>query len=126
MTAQAYLNKAPLHPPFANRQPWPLRPDTADFSDFGDRITLGRLGIFSVDRTAHRLKRALESQNEQMIEAAYAAIGKDRDAEHRKIAAELEATMTSGIWARSTGEYARRCRELDSAVAERVYTGEVS
>jgi hypothetical protein len=35
---------------FRNPQPWPLHPDTAVFHDFGDRITLGKLGIFSIDR----------------------------------------------------------------------------
>ena len=36
--------------PFINPQPWPLTADTADFSSFDDRCTLGLLGIFSVDK----------------------------------------------------------------------------
>lgn len=35
---------------FRNVQPYLFSADTADFRDFGDRVLLGKLGIFSIDR----------------------------------------------------------------------------
>lgn len=106
---------------FANPQPYPLHADTADFTDYGDRAKLATLGIFSVDKLQHRAKRDRETATRLMYEAAYREYGLDRKREHDRIAAEMEATLTAGIWAKSTGEYARRCRELDVTIAERVY-----
>ena len=106
---------------FANPQPYPLHADTADFTDYGDRAMLATLDIFPSDALRHRAKRDRETATRLMYEAAYRQFGLDRKREHDRIAAEMEATLTAGIWAKSTGEYARRCRELDVAIAERVY-----
>lgn len=107
--------------PFVNPQPYPLHADTANFTDYGDRCKLSTLGIFSTDTLRHRAKRDTETATRLMYEAAYREYGLDRNREHNRIAAEMESTMTAGIWAKSTGEYSRRCRELDRAIAERVY-----
>ncbi len=118
------IEAAPDGQPFANRQPWPLNADTADFSDEGDRILLARHGVFSIDATAHREKRQRERDRRMTLEIAYSAIGLDRDAEHKRIAAEMEATRFDGIWARSTGEYSRACAQLDRDVLSRVHHSE--
>lgn len=107
--------------PFANPQPFPLHADTADFTDYGDRGKLATLGIFSTDSARFREKRAGQAATERMYDDAYAAFNLDRKREHARIAAEIEATLTNGVWARSTGEYARRCHALDRAIAERIY-----
>jgi hypothetical protein len=107
--------------PFANPQPYPFHADTADFSNFADCCRLATLGVFPIDRAEHRAKREAEAAQERMFEDAYAAFNLDRKHEHGRIAAEIEGTLTSGIWARSTGEYAHRCRELDLVIAARVY-----
>lgn len=108
---------------FANRQPLPFDPDTADFSDQHDRVMLSSIGIFSVDSLAHRIRRSLELRERLMLEVAFHAIGLDRDREHAKIAARLEAGKTDGVWARSTKAYALACHELDRAISHFVYTG---
>ena len=107
--------------PFANPQPWPLHADTADFTDYGDRAMLSTLGIFSTDAKRHRAKRDQETATRLMYEQAYRQFGLDRNREHNRIAAEMEAGKTDGVWAKSTGEFARRCHDLDRAVAVQVY-----
>ncbi len=80
--------------PFINRQPLPFHPDTADFSDFGDCVLLSSIGIFAINRTAHRAKRSLELREELMFDAAYHALGLDRKREHNRIAARLETARS--------------------------------
>lgn len=95
--------------------------------DHSDEVEDGALETIlkSLDKAElalrHRAKRDRETATRLMYEAAYREYGLDRKREHDRIAAEMEATLTAGIWAKSTGEYARRCRELDVTIAERVY-----
>lgn len=89
-----------------------------DFRSYTDRIALAARGVFSVDQPAHRAQRAQEAANLAELDRAYAAEGLDRKAEYRRIAAEMEATMTDGVWARSTKEYAVKCHELDSIMLD--------
>lgn len=63
---------------FTNPQPFPLDADGADFRDYGDRVLLAGLGIFSVDRTSNRNKRYGRKIRESRIEYAYHVLGIDR------------------------------------------------
>jgi hypothetical protein len=85
----------------------------ADFTTFDKRVDLAAKGVFSVDRPEHRALRANQATALAHLDRAYASLGLDRKTEYASIAAEMEATMTDGVWARSTGEYAKRCHELD-------------
>lgn len=126
MTRQHYALAAAIgchSRPFANRQPLPLHADTANFESYADRVTLSLLGIFSVDSTAHRAKRAAQAADLEMIEAAYRTCGLNRTREHDKIAAEMERTKTDGIWAKSTGAWEAQCDALDREIVDLVYTG---
>lgn len=98
---------------FVNPQPLPLHPDTANFTDLFDRAALATLGIFSIDRTAHRAKRRLEAYEEATFDGAYEYLGLDRKDAHDDLCRRLETGRTDGIWARSTGEYTRQRRRLD-------------
>jgi hypothetical protein len=102
--------------PFANPQPWPLHADTANFADYGDRIVLAANGVFSTDTQRHKVKRAVERGTELTLNAAYQYIGLNRDHEHKRLCAELEAGRTDGVWARSTGEYTKKRAHLDADV----------
>lgn len=101
---------------FHNPQPLPLDADTADFSDFGDRINLSTLGIFHDDRTDYRKLREQQTRHRAKIEAAYASLGLNRDREHARIAARIAHLTPEGIWPRSTGRYAGLCIERDREV----------
>lgn len=99
-------------------KPVPLRPiQSADFADFGDRILLGDLGYSSIDFNEPRkeLRRA-QAAHDARCDTAYCIMGLNRVEEHKRIERELEGKRFDGIWARSTGEFAQACRELDSAV----------
>jgi hypothetical protein len=119
---QATLTTVPSGPyagqQFKNPQPLPLNPDTADFRDRADTIRLGTLGVFSIDRTEHRVRLAAERSERFYIEGAYAFLGQDRTTAHNEIAAELEGRLFGGIWARSTREYAAACRRCDRATVK--------
>lgn len=98
---------------FHNPQPecWTsLNANNADFRDYGDRITLANLGIFSVNRASHRYLRALQALREQEIANAYAYLGLDRRATYRTVAQEVQdaGLVPDGCWVRSTGAYANR------------------
>lgn len=108
--------------PFANRQPLPFHPDTANFESTADRVLLASIGIFSCDTTAHRAKRDAQAGRERMTEAAYLAVGLDRRAEHAAVARNLKLP-NSGIWVTSTGEYAAACAQRDQEIVDLVYTG---
>lgn len=108
---------------FINRQPLPFHPDTANFSEFADRVLLSSIGIFAIERSDHRAKRRAQADHREMLEAAYLAVGLDRAAEHGRIAARLEGKRFDGIWAKSTGEYAALCDARDKEIADLVYTG---
>lgn len=82
---------------FRNPQPLPLDADTANFNDFGDRINLSTLGIFSINRTDHRKAREQQNRNRAAIENAYASIGLNRKREHAKIAARIAHLTPEGI-----------------------------
>ena len=87
-----------------------------DFTDFGQACALGVLGFFHLELPVHREKAVCQSMISGLLDEAYELCGLDRAREYRRIAAEMEATLTSGIWARSTGEYAYRCAQLDDKV----------
>jgi hypothetical protein len=99
---------------FANPQPLPLDPNTANFSDKTDSIYLGELGVYYTDAKWHRDLREAHADFEARVKAAYEALGLDRVAEHRRIAGEI--TTHPGVWIHSTGEYITRCRELDEEI----------
>jgi len=101
---------------FKNPQPTPLDADGADFRDYGDRIALAQLGVFSCDRTAHLNRRYNRALRESRIDYAYEVCGLDRKAEHARIAGEVAPLFPEGIWPTSTGEYTRRRDERDAEV----------
>lgn len=107
----------------------PLHADNADFRDFGDRGTLAKLGVFSIDRAGHRCLRRLQALREQQIADAYEVIGLDRRATYRTVAQEVRADglVSDGCWVRSTGAYAARRDQEDEAalrLAERIRVSE--
>lgn len=90
-----------------------------DFGDFSQACALGALGFFAIDLPAHREKRVCQRMVSDLLDEAYELCGLDRVREYKRIAAEMEAHLTSGIWARSTSEYAYRCAQLDDAILDR-------
>lgn len=126
------IGTGPVLAEFNNRQPecWTrLTADNADFRDFDDRVTLAGLGIFSIDRAAHRAARQLQALLDQRVADAYVYLGLDRKAEQRRIAGEVIALglVPDGCWPRSTGAYAARAEALDRevvAAAERIRVSE--
>lgn len=99
--------------------------DRVNFADFHNRIRLAdELDVFSVDRTEHRNRREAQALGAATLETAYRALGLERRREHNRIAAEMEAHLTSGVWAKSTGEYSARCRTRDREVLRAVWLNE--
>lgn len=95
------------------------------YDNFSARITAATDFLaFSVDTIEHRMKRVAEHDVETRYNLAYAELGMDRKREHKRIAAELEATKVDGIWARSTKEYSVRCTQLDEWVEQTLLDGE--
>ncbi len=99
--------------------------DRCSFRGFHSRILLASAGVFSVDRTEHRNRREAQALGAATLETAYRALGLERRREHNRIAAEMEAHLTSGVWAKSTGEYSARCRTRDREVLRAVWLGDV-
>jgi hypothetical protein len=91
-------------------QPKRKKPMTAipDFATFEARCASP---FFSIDFNRRPL-----SERELEITQAYLALRLDRDAQHAAIRRELEAHLTSGIWARSTAAYAVQRDDLDQRV----------
>lgn len=101
--------------------------ETARFEgvdQFTARCIAARDGYFSVDTIEHRMRRAAEHDIETRLNLAYAELGMDRQREHKRIAAEMEAHLTGGIWATSTAEYARRRQAMDDWVLDTAADGE--
>lgn len=89
--------------------------------DFSDTVDNAARGVFTVDQPWHRAMRAEQEAQDARVQAAYDAVGMDRAAAYRRIAADMEGHMTGGVWARSTGEYAARVSELDRRIARRAW-----
>lgn len=91
-------------------------PNDPNFWSATNRPELAKLGIFSIDQPAHRAKRAAEEGEKAELEAAYRRLGLDREKVKDTIAAAMETQLTNGVWARSTGRFARAVRGFDRYV----------
>ena len=101
---------------FTNPQPFPLDADGADFRDYGDRVLLAGLGIFSADKTRHLNKRYGQKLRAERVALAYQYLELDQQAEYARIAGEVAPLYPEGIWPTSTGEYTRRRAARDAEV----------
>lgn len=93
------------------------RPVTGeDYRDFATAQALGTLNFPHTLLEVHQVKREKQRTIAELLDEAYELAGLDRWRSYRNISADMEAVNTSGIWARSTGEYAARCARLDDEV----------
>lgn len=106
--------------PNAARRPFHSNPSDPDFWSHGNRLILTELGIFSIDQPAQRKLRQEIADEDARIDAAYRRLGIDRQAIYADIEARLDGKRFDGIWARSTGEFARAKRAYDRAVLDQL------
>lgn len=93
--------------------------DRADFRDFGDRARLASMGVFSTDRTAHKLQRrrqkAEELRAKRFLDEAYELIGHNRQEVYGKIAALVAPYFMDTV------AFAKVCDLFDANVVRKVH-----
>lgn len=100
---------------FTQEEGYWLDPDTCSFTQ-GDDLFLSTLGVFSINRTAHRTNRKRGASLDHFIQGAYLWLGLEREVEHKRLCQQVG--QTEGVWATSSGRHAVLCAQEDRRVLE--------